>query len=192
MIESMAIHPTGGLADALISCGIRPEDVKLDRDDLCQEDVLTFSAPNLPSSVLVDLAELYLSFPSRFVFASDALDEAFQRVVSASPRMVALQDQARREQSEWLATRGLSGFAPFDPGSESLGEFAARVEVACGAEPGDLLSVTGEDALLIDPPEPRKLTPDRIQTLMALLQTCAPSLPHVLGGQDTGDARWST
>lgn len=163
-----------------------PQDVRLERDDLCQEDVLTFAAANIPNAVLIELADLYLSFPSRFVFASDELGEAFQRLVSASPRMVALQDQARREQYEWLATRGLSGFPPFDPESESVSEFAARVEIACGTERGDLLSVQGNDALLVNPIEPSTLTPDRIQTLMALLQTRAPNLPYCLMGQETG------
>jgi hypothetical protein len=185
----MGDHPTGPLVDALMSCGIKPEDVKVEWDDLCQEDVLTFAAANIPDAVLVDLADLYLSFPSRFVFASEELDDAFQRLVSAHPRMVALRDQARRQQHEWLATRGLSGFPPFDPENESLGEFAARVEMACGAERGDLLSVNGNDALLVNPPEPSKLTPDRIQTLIALLQTRAPKLPYFVTGEDTGDVR---
>lgn len=185
----MGDHPTGPLADALMSCGIKPEDVKVEWDDLCQEDVLTFAAANIPDAVLVDLADLYLSFPSRFVFASEELDDAFQRLVSASPRMVALRDQARRQQHEWLATRGLSGFPPFDPENESLGEFAGRVEMACGTERGDLLSVNGDDALLVNPPEPSKLTPDRIRTLMALLQTRAPKLPYFVTGQDRGDVR---
>lgn len=185
----MSDHPTGPLADALLSCGIKPEDVKVDRDDLCQEDVLTFAGANISKAVLIELADLYLSFPSRFVFASEELDDAFQRIVSASPKMVALRDQAHREQHEWLATRGLSGFPPFDPESESVSEFAARVEIACGTERGDLLSAKGNDTLLVNPLEPSKLTPDRIQTLMALLQMRAPNLPYFLTGQDTGDVR---
>ncbi len=184
----MGDHPIDPLADALMSCGIKPEDVKVDRDDLCQEDVLTFSAANIPDAVLIRLADLYLSFPSRFVFASEELDDAFQRIVSASPRMVALRDQARWEQHEWLTTRGLSGFPPFDPESESASEFAARVEIACGTEQGDLLSVSG-DAISVDPPEPRKLTLDRMKTLMALLDTCGPNRPYFIMGQDAGDVR---
>lgn len=185
----MGDHPTGRLADALMSCGIKPEDVKVDWDDLCQEDVLTFAAANIPNAVLVELADLYLSFPSRFVFASEELDDTFQCIVSASPRMVALQDQSRRRQHEWLAARGLSSFPPFDSESESVSQFAARLEVACGTERGDLLSAKGDDAILVIPLEPSKLTPDRIRTLLALLQTRAPNLPYFLNGQDTGDVR---
>lgn len=185
----MGVHPTGGLADALISCGIKPDDVKVDRDDLCQEDVLTFSTTNIPNAVLIELADLHLSFPSRFVFASEELADAFQGIVSASPRIVALQDQARNERREWLTTRGLSAFPPFDPESESVSEFAARVEIACGVERGDLLSVKGKDAISVDPPDPGKLTLDHIKTLMALFETCAPDLPYFLTGQDTSDVR---
>ena len=188
-METMGYHPTGPLADALMSCGIEPDEVKVEWDDLCQEDVLTFAAVNIPNAVLIELADLYLSFPSRFVFASEELDDAFQRTVSELPKMVAQRDQARREQREWLATRGLSSFPPFDAESESVSEFAARVEIACDTERGKLLSVKGNDALLVNPLEPSKLTPDRIQTLMALLQTCAPNLPYFLSGQDTGDVR---
>jgi hypothetical protein len=183
----MGDHPTGGLADALISCGIVPEDVKVDRDDLCQEDIITFSAADIPTTVLTALADLYLSFPSRFVFASEELDDAFQGIVSASPRMVALRDQARIEQHEWLTTRGLSAFPPFDPESEGVSEFAARVEIACGSARGDLLSVNGNDAISVDPPEPGKLTLDRMKTLMALLETRAPNLRYFIVGQDTND-----
>lgn len=186
-MKTMGDHPTGPLADALMSCGIQPGDVKIDWDDLCQEDVLTFAAANIPDAVLIELADLYLSFPSRFVFASEELDNAFQRTVSVSPTMVALRDQARREQQEWLATSGLSNFPPFDPESESVSEFAARVEIACGTERGELLLVKGSDALLVNPLKPRTLKLDRMRTLMALLQTCAPNLPCFLSGQDGGD-----
>lgn len=185
----MGDHPTGWLADALVSFGIKPEDVQVEWDDLCREDVLTFASANIPDAVLVDLVDLYLSLPSRFVFASEELDDAFQRLVSASPRMVALRDQARREHHERLATRGLSGFPPFDPENESLGEFAARVEMACGAERGDLLSVRGKDTLLVNPSEPSKLTPDRAATLLALLEVCVPSVPYLLAGRNTTDVR---
>lgn len=185
----MGDHPTGPLADALMSCGMKPEDVKVEWDDLCREYVLTFAAAGIPDAVLLDLADLHLSFPSRFVFASEELDDAFRRLVSASPRMVALRDQASRQQHEWLAARGLSGFPPFDPENETVSEFAARVEMACGAGRGDLLSMKGNDALWVNPLEPGTLTPERIQTLMALLQTRAPNLPCSITGQDTGGVR---
>ncbi|MEN5051784.1 hypothetical protein [Brevundimonas naejangsanensis] len=183
----MGVHPTGGLADALISCGINPEDVKVEWDDVCQEDVLIFSTAHIPNAVLTDLADLYLSFSSRFVFASEDLEKAFQSMVSKSPRLVALRDQALNQQHEWLKTRALSAFPQFDPASESVSDFAARVEIACDAERGDLLSVKGNDAVSVHPRDPSKLTLDRMRTLMALLETCAPNLPYFIMGEDLGD-----
>jgi hypothetical protein len=183
----MGVHPTGGLADALISCGIAPENVEVEWDDLCQEDVLTFSAKSIPDEVLVNLAELYLSCPSRFVFASEDLEDTFQVLVSKSPRMVALRDQLRNQQQEWLETRGLSAFPPFDPERESASEFSARVEIACDAERGDLLLVNGDDSISIDPREPGQLTLDRTKTLLALLETRAPNLSYFMTVQKAGD-----
>lgn len=84
----------------MTSRGVKPEDVKVDWDDLCQEDVVTFAAASIPNAVLIELADLYLRFPSRFVFASEDLDGVFQGIVSASPKMIALRDQASREQHE--------------------------------------------------------------------------------------------
>ncbi|WP_312595036.1 MULTISPECIES: hypothetical protein [Brevundimonas] len=180
----MGAHPTGDLADALISCGIKPVDVKVEWDADCQEDVLTFSAAKIPNGVLIDLADLYLSFPTRFVFASEDLETAFQGILSKSPRLVALRDQALDQQHEWLKTRGLSAFRKFDPAKESVGDFAVRVEIACNAERGDLLSVKGNDAVSIHPRDPSKLTLDRMRTLLALLETCAPNLLYFVTGED--------
>jgi len=172
----MGAHPTGDLADALISCGIKPVEVKVEWDADCQEDVLTFSASKIPNAALIDLADLYLSWPSRFVFASEDLEKAFQDILS---------DQALNQQHEWLKTQGLSAFREFDPGKESVSDFAARVEIACNAERGDLLSVTGNDAVLIHPRDPSRVTLDRMRTLLALLETCAPNLLY-FGTEEDG------
>lgn len=180
----MGTHPEGRLADLLISCGVDPEDVHVERDEPCQEDVLTFSAPRLPQATLVSLAELHLTFPSRFVFASGALNDAFRRIVSQSPGMVALRDQLHGQRQEWLRTRGLSAFEPFDPRKESVSDFAARVEAACGARRGELLSAQGEEAIRIHPKEPGTLTLDEFRTLAAVLETFAPDLPCFVDGED--------
>lgn len=180
----MCAHPTGDLADALISCGIKPVEVKVEWDADCQEDVLTFSASKIPNAALIGLADLYLSWPSRFVFASEDLEKAFQDILSKLPRLVALRDQALNQQHEWLKTQGLSAFREFDPGKESVSDFAARVEIVCNAERGDLLSVTGNDAVLIHPRDPSKVTLDRMRTLLALLETCAPNLLYFGTGED--------
>lgn len=184
----MGVHPTGDLADALISCGINPVEVKVEWDADCQEDVLTFSASKIPNAVLIDLADLYLSWPSRFVFESEDLEEAFQDILSKLPRLVALRDQALNQQHEWLKTRSLSAFREFDPQKESVSDFAARVEIACNAERGDLLSVTSNDAVLILPRDPSKLTLDRMRTVLALLETCAPNLLYF--GTGGGGRTW--
>jgi len=177
------VHPTGGLADALGLCGVNYEEVKLERDELCQEDVLTFSATDLSDEVLTLLADLYLSFPSRFVFSSDELEDAFERIVSQSPRMVALREQAANQQRAWLETQGLLNFPPFDPEIESLGNFAARVESACGVERGDLLSIGDDGGISINPKEPTKLTSDATKTLIALLESFSRNLPISVTGR---------
>lgn len=77
-------HPHGPLADALIACGVEPQRVRVKWDGICQEEVLTFLDPAFPEATLAALARLYLTFPSDFVFATDALQNAFQALVKES------------------------------------------------------------------------------------------------------------
>ena len=179
----MGVHPENQLADALIACGVNPEEVDVERDDLCQEDVLIFSETDFSHANLVCLAELYLSFPSRFVFASDDLDETFQTIVSQSPRILELQGQLRTHQADWLKDKGLDGFPPFDPVTESVAAFSRRVEAACGFEQGDLLSVDGDGSIWIEPEVRGQLTLDVTRTLIAVMETFGASVPWRMTGE---------
>ncbi|WP_271144956.1 hypothetical protein [Brevundimonas sp. NIBR10] len=177
------------MADALIACGVNPEEVDVERDDLCREDVLTFSTTDFSKANLDGLAELYLSFPSRFVFASDDLDETFQAAVSQSPRILELQYRLRTQQADWLKAKGLAGFPPFDPVTESVLAFSRRVEAACGFGQGDLLSVDDDGAVRIDPKDSGRLTLDDTQTLMALMETFGANVPWRMMGQTAEEGR---
>ena len=139
----MSEHPTGLLADVLSACGVDARCVEIEWDDLCQEDALTFAGDHHPDTTLNRLADLSLTFPSRFVFATDAPQDSFERMVMASPVILKLRDEFVRDQRRVLEAANLPMFAAFDAAGESLDAFAARVEAACGFEGGEPLAVRG-------------------------------------------------
>ncbi|MGH6978282.1 MAG: hypothetical protein ACRED4_03165, partial [Brevundimonas sp.] len=170
----MSEHPTGLLEDALSACGVDPRFVEIEWDDLCQEDVLTFAGDHHPDTTLNRLADLSLTFPSRFVFATDALQDSFERMVMASPVILKLREEFERDQRRVLEAANLSMFAAFDAASESLDAFAARVEAACGFERGELLAVRGDGKISIAPAKPAEVSPADFGKVMALLNQAAP------------------
>src|SRR5689334_5192966 len=89
----MVDHPSGRLATSLIACGADPNLVEVEWDDLCKENVLTFSDRTISELSLGRLAGLTLLFPSRFTFATDDLQDAFRALVqkaTAATRVVAM------------------------------------------------------------------------------------------------------
>ena len=86
----MAGNPEGLLADALVACGVAPELVEVRWDALCQEEVLTFGGDSFSDQVLTCLAELYLTFPSSFVFTSGEAQERFDEAVRQTPAMTSV------------------------------------------------------------------------------------------------------
>ena len=58
--------------------------VSVERDDLCQQDVLSFSGAEISKLSLDRLAKLALLWPSRFVFATDDLQDEFEQSVRKS------------------------------------------------------------------------------------------------------------
>lgn len=182
----MGHRPEGLLAEALSSCGVDPDQVDVEWDALCQEHALTLSRTEVPEETLARLAELYLTFPSRFVFASDDLQNAFEEQVRKTPAMVAAEQQRERDRRTLLETRGLSKFEAFDPNRESLTAFAHRAETACGFPPGTLLSVNGNETICLDPSEPDKLKPEDVLTVLGLLMEFAPGVPKAIIGREAG------
>lgn len=170
------------LADALTACGVEPKLVEVEWDSLCQEDVLTFSGSQFSDETLSSLADLYLRFPSRFVFASDGLQEAFESAVEKTPAMARLRGVFEQKQAAKLESMGLSSFEAFDPGRESLAAFAIRTEVACGFDAGELLLVEDGNAIAIKPTRPGVLRPDTLGAVLALLGKSAPDVPTLIIG----------
>lgn len=182
---SMNIHPDGPLADALVACGVVPEQVTIERDDLCQEDVLTFGGDQFSAETLARLAELSLKFPNRFVFATDALQDAFEAAVMTSPAMLKSLAAFDRGQKQQLEDAGLASFAAFDRASESLGEFASRVETACGFGPGELLAVQADEIIIVQPQQIAELPRKNLGLVHTLLMQSAPDVPVLLTGTYT-------
>ena len=181
-------QPEGPLADALKACGVDRRLVTVEWDSLCQEDVLIFSGADFSNATLVGLADLHLAFPSRFVFETDSLQRAFEHVVIASPAMQKLRAESDREQKGSLVASGLSAFAAFDPDAESLSAFARRVEAACGFEQDQLLTVRGENCIVLDPANPGEFRRDAFGTVLALLEQSASGVSIFIAGRDEGES----
>jgi hypothetical protein len=173
------------LNEALVACGVDPKQVDVTWDDLCQEEVLTFEDPSFPDAVLENLAEFNLTFPSRFVFANDELQAAFERLVSQSPKMLALKADLDRQYGEHLDVVGLSAFRSFDPEIETVEEFARRVEDACGLNGGWLIPM-GNSGLALRPPLPDDVNFDDLKTLLALMEVSAPGIKLWVRGESVG------
>ncbi|HEY1224635.1 MAG TPA: hypothetical protein VGE54_05345 [Brevundimonas sp.] len=176
------VHPDGRLAAALVACGVDPVQVKIEWDGLCQEDVLTFLDASLAGATLSALADLYLTFPSRFVFATDALQEAFEAAVTATPAMVRSREALAKGQKQKLEDAGLSSFSAFDPAHETLQDFAMRVETACGFGPGELLKVRAGETISIEPQNPAELRWDKLGLVIALLEQSGLGVPVIVTG----------
>jgi hypothetical protein len=172
----MADRPDGLLADALAACGVDPKLVEIETDDLCQEDVLTIAGVSHSDTTLACLADLYLTFPSRFVFATTDLQETFERLVMNAPAMLKMRNQMERDEKQLLEAADLAAFEAFDVANESLRAFAARVEVACGFRPGELLSVHENGAVFIEPARPAELDYADFRKVLALLNQAAPGI----------------
>lgn len=155
-------------------------------DDLCQEDVFTFAGVQFSDENLERLAELYLTFPSRFEFETQDLNGRFERIVSKSPRMLELRRDAEQDMEDRLEAEGLTDFPPFDQVREALGDFARRVEVACGCGAGDLLLVQDGDIIVLAPKTSDSLSFEQIGTVLALLERRAPAIEFRISGQDAG------
>lgn len=183
-LNTMGDRPHGLLAEALASCGVDPAQVDVEWDALCQEDALTFSGVQFSEDTLARLAELFLTFPSRFVFASDDLQDAFEHMVRKTPYMLRAEEESQRHRRKVLETRGLSNFEAFDPGTETLTAFAARAEAACGFSSGAMLSVSGDGTIYLAPSEPEKLKPDDLSTVLWLLMESAPEVPKRIVGRE--------
>src|SRR4051812_40640173 len=134
--EQMDQDNDGPLVEALARCGIDAALVEMEWDDLCREEVVTFSGAHYSHETLARLADLYLTFPTRFVFPSDDLQNAFDRAVLNTPAMQKAREDGARERRTRLKARGLANFQPFDPSRESLTAFTARAEAACGFDGG--------------------------------------------------------
>jgi len=160
--------------------------VNVEWDALCQEDALTFWDMQFSEDTLARLAELYLTFPSRFAFASDDLQDAFEHSVRTRPSMLRAELEGQRERRKMLETRGLSDFKAFDPGKETLIAFAARAEAACGFASGAVLSVSGDGGIYLAPSDPEKLQPDDLSTVLWLLMESAPEVPKFIVGRSAG------
>lgn len=178
------VHPDGRLATALVACGVDPLQVKIEWDGLCQEDVLTFLDASFADATLSALADLYLTFPSRFVFATDALQEAFEAAVTITPAMVRARAKLVEDQKQKLEDAGLASFAAFDPASETLRGFAMRVETACGFGSGELLKVRGGEAISIEPQQPAELRLDKLRLVIALLEQSGLGVPAIVTGTE--------
>ena len=182
----MGAHPDGWLADALTACGVAPDQVKVERDDLCQEDVLTLVDADFPDEALAALADLYLTFPSRFVFATDALQNAFDSAVMKTPAMVRSRADLARRMKQKLEDAGLSGFMAFDPAGETVSDFAQRIEAACGFGPGELLKVEEGEAIVIEPARPAEVGWNRLGFVLALLEQFGSGVEVVVTGRVAG------
>lgn len=178
----MDAHPEGWLADALITCGVAPDQVKVERDDLCQEDVLTFLGADFADETLATLADLYLTFPCRFVFATDALQNAFDTAVMKTPAMVRSRADLAGQLQQKLEDAGLSGFMAFDPAGETLSNFAQRVESACGFGPGELLKAQTGGTIAIEPMQTADIPWDRLMLAQALLMQFGPDVEVAIMG----------
>ncbi len=106
----MQTRPEGVLAEVLARCGVAAEAVSVEWDDLCQEDVLSFRGTAFSSQTMACLADLYLTFPSRFVFPSDDLQAAFEAAVRQTPAMLSMAAARRAHQQALLDTHGLADF----------------------------------------------------------------------------------
>lgn len=179
----MRIEPKDPLFQLLKACGVDPADVEIALDDLCQENVLTFGGgQGIADTTLSRLAELSLTFPSRFVFASQGVQARFDAAIRNTPRMQAASAEMDRDRIRLRAAHGLSGFPSFNPDEESLAAFARRAEAACGFEPGTALSA-GVDRLSVHAPS-RSM---QHFVLLSLVQQSAPQVPVVItivGRQD--------
>lgn len=184
-LQIMTEHPTGTLADALSACGVDLRQVEIEWDELCQEDVLTFADKAYSERTMKGLADVYFTFPSRFVFATDALQAAFERTVGDSPRMRRWRDELDESQRRFLETANLSAFKAFDSANETLSAFAVRVEEACGFSRNELLTVRG-DAVFIEPAKPTSIAFADFEKVLPLLMQAAPSVEIRLTGEDPG------
>lgn len=122
----MHTRPEGMLAEALTKCGVCADAVAVEWDDLCQENVLSFSGDEFSRASLACLAELFLTFPSRFVFASDELQTAFDDAVGQSPAMLTQVAAGRVRRQALLGAHGLADFRRFnadEPSNETLKGF---------------------------------------------------------------------
>lgn len=173
------------LSDGLANCGVDARLVESEWSDLCQHDVVTFADANLPPSSLPALAAFSLEFSSQFVFATDELQTAFERAVWDDPKMVELRGIYQNQTQQHLELLGLSDFPRFDPGTETLKAFAARVEAICGFASGQMLMVDRYDRIVLAPTRPQDLTVDDVSKLMALLNHAAPDTVFTVMAEDS-------
>lgn len=151
-------------------------------DELRQHEVLSFAGVEFSDAVLARLADIYLGFPSQFVFAKSHLQAAFDRAVAQHTRRLELRSEVEHTQRQALEASGLSAFPAFDPVTENLNAFALRVEAACGFQSGEILSTRGEATIVVAPVRPDRLGPDAFTTLLPLLEQSAPGVAIVFAG----------
>lgn len=171
------------MAEALVSCGIDPLAVDVEWDGLCQEHVLTFKDQSYPAETLEALVELSLTFSSRIVFGSRALQETYEKALMASPRVVQAEARFEQYKSQLIEGAGLRDFPPYNPENETLADFATRAGLACGFGEGSVQIVSGS-AFAVDPTRVVQVGPQGLMRLIALLEYAAPEHPINLLGSD--------
>jgi hypothetical protein len=122
------------LERAVEQCGLTPTDVAITYEDFLQSDQILVKSKSLAGGQLRCLSKVEGASPYPIVVFENA---------DLTKRSFELQhEQERTDSKEWLRERGLLASLPaYDPKSETVAEFARRIEKYCGIEPGSMLTV---------------------------------------------------
>ena len=160
------LSPQEDLADKIVRCGIDRAHVKVRHEELLQDDTAIISTPDaaLTSDHLACLVGLAMG-GGLFALADPAAQARFDPLIKASDRAAA--DSMARE---WLSARGLLEKLPvYDPGRQTLAQYAVSLEALCGLGPGQGLGVTAGNAFLFVAPGLLGLDEARLETFQCLV-----------------------
>jgi hypothetical protein len=127
-----AIHQQ--LERAVEACGLSPADVTITYEDWLQSEQILVKSKSLSDEQLRCLSSIERASPHPIVVIANA---------DLTKRNIELQhERDRADAKQWLRERGLFDSLPeYDPKSETVPEFAKRMERFCGIKPGSVLTL---------------------------------------------------
>jgi hypothetical protein len=130
------------LERAVEQCGVPASEAVITYEDWLQGEQIVVKSTSLTDEQLRCLSALARRNPYPVVFFENA---------ELTKRDIELQHQQhRREAREWLRARNLLATLPsYDPQTESISEFARRIERFCGIEAGSVLTMHDVDMLTL-------------------------------------------